>query len=85
VVERVPVSGEQSAAGATVGSDSEEIRIPLSEERVRVEKEPVVREQVNVGKREVSNTETRQETVKREELRVDKNDKTDEDKLRRAS
>ena len=75
------MSGEQAAPGATVGSDSEEIRIPLSEERVRIEKEPVVREQVEVGKRQVTNTENREETVRREELRVD----SDEDRFRKAS
>jgi uncharacterized protein (TIGR02271 family) len=78
VIERVPVSGEQAAPGATIGSESEDIRIPLTEERARVEKEPVLREQVEVGKRQVTNNETREETVRREELRVD----NDEDRLR---
>jgi uncharacterized protein (TIGR02271 family) len=70
VVERVPVSGEQTAPGANIGEDSE-IRIPLSEERVSVEKQPVVREEVQVGKREITNVESRDEQVRREELRVD--------------
>lgn len=81
VIERVPVSGEQSATGAAFGSDTQEIRIPLTEEVARVEKEPVVREQVEVGKREITNTENRAETVRREELRVDK----DDSRLRKAS
>lgn len=72
VVERVPVTGEQRAAsGVTIGSENEEIRIPLNEERVTVDKEPVLREEVKVGKRQITDNETREETVRREELRVD--------------
>src|SRR5437764_2192643 len=41
VVERIPGSGRE-AAGAQVGSGEKEIRVPLNEERVRVEKKPVV-------------------------------------------
>ena len=48
---------------------SEEIQVPLSEERVIVEKLPVVSEEVIVGKREVHHTEHVQETVRSEELR----------------
>ncbi|HEY3705610.1 MAG TPA: YsnF/AvaK domain-containing protein [Terracidiphilus sp.] len=81
VVERVPVTGEQPASGVNIGSDNQEIRIPLTEERAVVEKEPVVREQVEVGKRQVTNNETREETVRREELRVD----SDDDRFRKAS
>lgn len=70
VVERIPVAGEQAAPGANIGDESE-IRIPLSEDRVSVEKQAVVREEVQVGKREVTNVESRDEQVRREELRVD--------------
>lgn len=70
VIESVPVSGNQPAAGATF-SGSEEIRIPLSEEQVRVEKQPVVREEVRVGKREVATTQTVEDQVRHEELRID--------------
>ena len=52
VVERVPVSGQVPATGATFGS--EEIRIPLSEERATVSKQAVVREEVRVGKKQVA-------------------------------
>jgi uncharacterized protein (TIGR02271 family) len=48
VVERTPASGP--AATAEIGRD-QEVRVPLSEERVRVEKQPVVNEEVRVGKR----------------------------------
>lgn len=69
VVERVPVSGHVPAPGATF--DSEEIRIPLSEERASVSKEAVVREEVRVGKKEVTSVEQLNEQVRSEELKVD--------------
>jgi uncharacterized protein (TIGR02271 family) len=69
VIERVPASGEQAAAGE-IGTD-QEIRVPLSEERVRVEKRPVVTEEVRVGKRAVQNTERVSDTVRHEELKVE--------------
>jgi uncharacterized protein (TIGR02271 family) len=69
VVERVPASGQASAG--EIGTD-EEVRISLSEERVRAEKQPVVNEEVRVGKRAVQNTENVSDNVRHEELRVDK-------------
>jgi uncharacterized protein (TIGR02271 family) len=47
VIERVPASGQENVTGE-IGTD-QEIRVPLSEERVRVEKQPVVKEEVRVG------------------------------------
>lgn len=69
VIERTPVSG-QSATGE-IGKD-EELRVPLSEERVRTEKQPVVTDEVRVGKRAVQRTENVSDDVRHEELRVDK-------------
>jgi uncharacterized protein (TIGR02271 family) len=69
VVERVPASGAQVTG--EIGSDNE-IRVPLSEERARVEKQPVVNEEVRVGKRAVQNTQQVSDQVRHEELRVDK-------------
>jgi uncharacterized protein (TIGR02271 family) len=69
VLERVPVSGQQVASNATFAS--EEIRIPLSEERASVEKQAVVREEVLIGKKEVSDVKSFDEQVRREELAVD--------------
>ncbi|MFL5515181.1 MAG: YsnF/AvaK domain-containing protein, partial [Gemmatimonadales bacterium] len=57
-------------ADAAIGED-EEIRIPLMEEEVRVEKTPVVREEVSVRKRQVQDTERVSETVRREEARIE--------------
>ncbi|MCU1297452.1 MAG: hypothetical protein JWO91_1730 [Acidobacteriaceae bacterium] len=71
VVERVPVSGQQTADTREIGSD-QEIRVPLSEEQARVEKQPLVNEEVRVGKRKVQNTEVVSDDVRHEELRVDK-------------
>jgi len=77
VVERVPVSGQVPAPGATF--DSEEIRIPLSEDRATVSKHAVVQEEVRLGKKEVTNVETLDEQVRSEELKIDQNVKNGTD------
>jgi uncharacterized protein (TIGR02271 family) len=66
VIERRPAGGKASGEMRT-----EEIRIPVKEERVKVSKEPVVREEVSVGKRKVRETRTVSGTVRKEELKVD--------------
>jgi uncharacterized protein (TIGR02271 family) len=70
VLERVAVSPNTPASSADIGR-SQEIRVPLSEDSVRVEKQPVVREEVIVGKREVSDVARVGDDVRHEELRVD--------------
>jgi uncharacterized protein (TIGR02271 family) len=70
IVERHPVGGKP-APGATIRA-GEEIRIPVHEEHVRVEKTPVVKEEVTVGKRKVQETEHVSGDVRKEELRVEK-------------
>ena len=70
VVERVAVSGDTPAPSANIGS-GQEIRIPLSEDKVRLEKEPVLREEVSIGRREVQDVARVSGDVRREELRVD--------------
>ncbi len=70
VLERVAVSGNTPAPSANIGR-GQEIRVPLSEEKVRLEKEPVLREEINVGKREVQDVARVSGDVRREELRVD--------------
>jgi uncharacterized protein (TIGR02271 family) len=72
VIERV-AGNNRNATGEQIG-DNDEIRVPLSEERVNVEKAPVVREEVRVGKRQVQDTQTVSDNVRHEELEVD--DKT---------
>jgi uncharacterized protein (TIGR02271 family) len=74
LVERGPASGEAHAGD--IGTD-QEVRIPLSEERVRAEKQPVVTEEVRVGKRGVQSTENVSDNVRHEELRVEKDGDVD--------
>ncbi len=69
VIERNPVEGQRTAS-AEIGSDSE-IRVPLTEERVQVDKVPVVTEEVRVSKRPVSETRNVTDQVRREELDVE--------------
>jgi len=68
VIERRPASGNASASDLRPG---EEIRIPVKEEKVHVHKETVVKEEVNVGKRKVTETEQVGGTVRKEEVRVE--------------
>jgi len=70
VIERVPGSGQPATGAGEIGTDRE-IRVPLTEERARVEKQPVVNEEVRVGKRAVQSTEKVSGEVRHEELRVD--------------
>jgi len=70
VVERTPVEGRPSASGS-VGSN-EEIRVPINEEQVRVDKDTVVREEVGLHKEQVQETEQVTETVRREEPRIER-------------
>jgi uncharacterized protein (TIGR02271 family) len=67
VIERRPVSGR--AAGGDI--KAEEIRIPVKEEKVTVDKEAIVKEEVNVGKRKVQDTKTVSGDVRKEELVVE--------------
>jgi len=50
---------------------AEEIRIPVKEERVHVTKEPVVKEEVTVGKRKVHETQTVAGDVRKEAVVVE--------------
>jgi len=66
VVERRPASGRASG-----DLKAEEIRIPVSEERVHVSKEQVATEEVTVGKRKVRENKTVSGTVRKEEAVVE--------------
>jgi len=70
VLERVSVSGDTPAPSASIGR-GHEIRVPLAEDQVRVEKVPVVKEEVLVGKRDVADVARVGGDVRHEELRVD--------------
>ena len=76
VVERRAVDGNTPASGSI--GDSEEIRIPLTEERAGIDKSTVVREEVAVGKKRVEEVRDLSDDVRHEELIVD-------DQTRKAS
>ena len=69
MVERRPVTGREVSADAL--DEDEEIRIPVMEEEVEVQKRARVREEVSIGKRPVEETRNVSETVRREEARVE--------------
>ena len=66
-VERVPASGE--ATEAEIGED--EVVVPVTEEEVVVGKRAVAKEEVRIRKDVVSDTETVEEDVRREEIDVE--------------
>jgi uncharacterized protein (TIGR02271 family) len=68
VIERRPAHGAASKGDVRPG---EEVRIPVREEKVHVEKEAVVKEEVSVGKRKVTENQQVGGTVRKEEVRVD--------------
>lgn len=68
VIERRPASGMASASDLHAG---EEIRIPVKEEKVRIEKDTVLKEEVHVGKRKIQETESVSGTVRKERVKVE--------------
>jgi uncharacterized protein (TIGR02271 family) len=70
VIERHPATGQQASAADIRGG--EEVRIPVMEEEVDVEKRAVVKEEVNVGKRVVQDTERVGGEVRKEQVRVER-------------
>jgi uncharacterized protein (TIGR02271 family) len=72
---QVPVTREHLVVEHTDGSgrtDAEHaIRLPLSEERVHIDKDTVLREEYKVGKREVMQNESVTDMVRRERLLID--------------
>lgn len=69
VIERHPGTGR--AVDGEITDTNEEIDVPLTKERARVDKEAVVREEVSARKEAVDRTERVQDTVRREELVVE--------------
>ena len=70
VIERqAPTGGPASAPDIAPG---EEIRVPVTEEQFTVEKRPVVKEEVTVGKRVVQDTKRVGGEVRKEEVRVER-------------
>jgi len=69
VIERRPASGQ--ASDTPIG-EGETYRIPVREEQVTVDKQPVVREEVSLGKRQVQDTQRVSDSVQREEARIER-------------
>jgi len=69
VIERRPGSGQPARMG---DMGQQEIHVPISEEHVHVEKTPVVKEEVAVGKRKVRENEQVSENLRKEEIKVEK-------------
>ena len=67
-IERHPVNRQPADGG--IGEADETIRVPVREEQVSVDKRAVVTEEINVGKREVQDTQEVSGTVRREEARI---------------
>jgi uncharacterized protein (TIGR02271 family) len=74
VIERHSV-GRQPASGPV--GENERVRVPLSEEQVEIEKTPVVKEKVSVGKRAIEEEQTVDATVRKENIKVDKRGRSD--------
>jgi uncharacterized protein (TIGR02271 family) len=78
-VERVPVEGEsqREAASEARGSEAgihesdDEIRIPIIEEEMVIEKRPVVKEEIRVRKNVVEEEEIVEEDVRKEEVDIE--------------
>jgi len=68
VIERRPASGRASTSDIRAG---DEVRIPVREEQVHVDKEAVVKEEVAIGKRKVTDTQQVQGEVRKEEVKVE--------------
>lgn len=71
IVTRQPLAGEPGVFGSAWG-DNNEIRIQLRGERVRIEKDQVVLEEVVLKKRVVTAEQNLTGTARREELVVDR-------------
>lgn len=75
-VERRRVDGDREATGHSFDAttDRDEIRVPVTEERVDVTKKDVVAEEIIVGKDKVKDTETVRETLRKEEAHIEGED-----------
>ncbi|HLH25036.1 MAG TPA: YsnF/AvaK domain-containing protein [Chloroflexota bacterium] len=70
VIERRPVAGQPTSG--EIKPDDKKVRVPVEAEQVRLEKDTVVTEELDMEKRPVTETEHLTGTVRREELRVNK-------------
>jgi uncharacterized protein (TIGR02271 family) len=75
VIERRPVSG-RPVSGETI-EEGEEIRIPVKEDQVHVTKQAVVKEEVSVGKRVVTDTQRVGGDVRKEHVEIEREGNVD--------
>jgi hypothetical protein len=75
-------TGRSSSVGPPINESKEAISVPVHEEQVRAEKRTVVYEEVGVDKRAVQETERVSDTIRREELVVDKEGRVERDEAR---
>jgi uncharacterized protein (TIGR02271 family) len=68
-IERRPVANADSAPGADIGED--EIRIPVYEDEIVVDKRRVLKEEIVVKKNEVHDTQTVEADLRKEKIDVD--------------
>jgi uncharacterized protein (TIGR02271 family) len=68
-IERRPVANADSARGADIGED--EIRIPVYEDEIVVDKRRVLKEEIVVKKNEVQDTQTVEADLRKEKVDVD--------------
>jgi uncharacterized protein (TIGR02271 family) len=71
IIERRPVEAG-ARADASIG-ESGDIHVPLTEEQIVVEKRPVVKEELIIGKRVVEERDTVEADVRREKFDIDDN------------
>lgn len=76
-VERRQVDGDRETTSHSFdkSTNHDEIRVPVTEERVDVTKKDVVSEEIVVGKDKVKDTETVRETLRKEEAHIEGEDK----------
>lgn len=72
VIERHAVTDARPVEGAVLGAASETLRVDLEAERASVSKQAYVTEEVEIGKRTTTETQTVTETIGREVLDVTK-------------
>jgi uncharacterized protein (TIGR02271 family) len=68
-IERRPANGSTVSSTPEMGG-ADAIRVPLSEERVTVNRVPIITKEIVVGKREVQDTQHISETIRKEKLNV---------------
>ncbi|MDG3002921.1 YsnF/AvaK domain-containing protein [Paludisphaera mucosa] len=84
VIERRAGSGQVTKGGIS-SSGTEEIHIPVRREEIEVGKESVVTDEISVGKRKVQGTQQASGTVRKEQLKVDKQGEVEIDDQTRNS